>query len=140
MGQAYIGLLAVGRASVLLNPPFRFERSSLLIEPSPDPVLLLKLQPPSSMSQSQVQPPKDDEHLDSRSAEWPVSTRPASSQMRRNALSPFDPDLLEYQKRLIEEAAEAGVYDLSCCTAALSSIADSRDRESGKTGSIDSNQ
>lgn len=113
------------------------------IEPSPDPVLLLKLQPTSSMSQSQERPPKVDKHLESDSSGWPVSTRPASSQLRRNALSPLDPDLPEFQKRMIEEAAEAGVYDLSSCTAALSSIADTGDRESGDTGSmtsIDSNQ
>lgn len=92
------------------------------------------------MSQSQVQPPKDDEHSDPDSSGWPVSTRAASSQLRRNALSPLDLDLPEFQKRTIEEAAAAGVYDLSSSTAALSSIADTRDRVSGKTGSIESNQ
>jgi hypothetical protein len=128
----------VGRASVLLDPPFQFERSSLPIEPSLDPVLLLKLQSTSSMSQSQERPPKVDKHLESNSSGWAVSTRPASSQLRRNALSPLNSDLPEFQKGMIEEAAQAGLYDLSVCTAALSSIADTGDRESGKTGSIDS--
>jgi hypothetical protein len=95
------------------------------------------------MSQSQEQPPKDDEHLDSNSSGWAVSTRPASSTMRRNALSPLDPVLPEFQRRKMKEAARAGLYDLSVCTstAALLSIANSGDDdESRKTVSIESYQ